>query len=68
MKYAIVTLLFMISTVATVAIAQDGGGHGPPRLPIIVMPQPTPAPTTASPTAPGPKLWQLKLRPSTMTK
>lgn len=37
MKFAIVTLLLMTSNVATVAVAQDGTGHGPPMSPIIVM-------------------------------
>lgn len=68
MKYAIITLLVTASTVTTVAVAQDGGGHGPPKSPIIVMPQPTPVPTTTSPTAPGPKLWQPKLQLASMTK
>jgi hypothetical protein len=44
MRYLTVTLLVMISTVTSVAIAQDGGVHGPPKPPIIVMPQPTTPP------------------------
>jgi hypothetical protein len=59
MRYAMVTLLFMTSTVATVALAQDGGGRGPPQS-IIIVPQPT-VPTTASTTVPVPKLLPPKL-------
>jgi hypothetical protein len=54
MKYAIIALLFTASTLATVALAQDGGGHGPPRSLIIITPQPT-APL---PTKPLSKLFQ----------
>ena len=56
MRYAIVTLLVMTSTVTTVAVAQDGNGHGPPRLSIILIPQPT----APSPTRPLSKLFQPK--------
>jgi len=48
MKYAVITLLLLGSTGATVAVAQDGSGHGPPTVPIVTTPttQPTmPAPT-----------------------
>jgi len=56
MKYTIATLLLMTS-VTTVAVAQDGSGHGPPTSPVIVMPQPTTSsPTTvSSPTTTLPK-------------
>jgi hypothetical protein len=64
MKYAIVTLSFMISTVATVALAEDGGGHGPPKAPIIITPLPTPT----LPTKPLSKLFQPTLRLESMTK
>ena len=37
MRYVVVAFLFLTSTVA---LAQEGGGHGPPKS-IIVMPQPT---------------------------
>ena len=58
MRFMIVTLLAMASTGGTVAIAQDGGGHGPPRnVPIIIVPQ-IPMPTTASPTGPIQKFFQ----------
>ena len=67
MKCAILTLLVTASLVTTIAVAQDGTGHGPPRS-IIVIPQPTPVPTTTSPTAPVPKLWQLKLLLAPKTK
>jgi hypothetical protein len=63
MKYAIIALLFTASTLTTVALAQDGGGHGPPRSLIIVMPQPT-APL---PTKPVQKLFQPKSRLVLMT-
>jgi hypothetical protein len=67
MKYTIVTLLLMTSTVTTVAVAQDGSGHGPPRSPIIVT-QPIPVPTTASPARPLSKLFQPKSQLASMTK
>jgi hypothetical protein len=63
MKYVIIALLFTASTLTTVALAQDGGGHGPPKSLIIVMPQPTaPLPTT-----PVQKLFQPKSRLVLMT-
>jgi hypothetical protein len=68
MKYTIVTVLLMASTVTTVAVAQDGTGHGPPKSPIIVMPQPIPVPTTASPAGSVSKLFQPKSRLASMTK
>jgi hypothetical protein len=47
MKYAIVTFLVLTSAITTVAVAQDGTGHGPPRTLVIIVPQPTtPLPTT----------------------
>jgi hypothetical protein len=44
MKYALVTLLFLAPAVTSVAVAQDGGGHGPPSSPVIV-PNPITLPT-----------------------
>jgi hypothetical protein len=67
MRFAIVTLLAMTSTVTTVAIAQDGNGHGPPRKLIIVMPQ-IPAPTPASPTGGVKKFFQPTAELASMTK
>jgi len=67
MKYTIVTLLLMTS-VTTVAVAQDGTGHGPPKAPVIVMPQPLPVPTTAPSTKPLSKLFQVKSELASMTK
>ena len=67
MKYTIVTLLLMTS-VTTVAVAQDGSGRGPPNSPVIVMPQPVPVPTTASPTKPLSKFFQPKSELASMTK
>ena len=64
MRYVMVTLLFMTSTVATVALAQEGGGHGPPKLSIIVMPQPT----STLPTKPLSKLFQPKSELASMMK
>ena len=60
MRYLMVALLFMTSTVA---LAQEGGGHGPPLL-IIVMPQPT----TTLPTKPLSKVFQPKSLLAPMTK
>jgi hypothetical protein len=57
MRLTIVTLLAVASTGGTVAIAQDGTGHGPPMAPIIVVPQ-IPMPTTAPPTGPIQKFFQ----------
>jgi hypothetical protein len=67
MKYTIVTLLLMTS-VTTVAVAQDGNGHGPPASPIIVMPQPLPMPTTAPSTGPLSKFFQPKSELASMMK
>ena len=50
MRSAMVALLVVASSFAPVAFAQDGGGHGPPDV-IIVLPVPVPAPTTSTPTA-----------------
>jgi hypothetical protein len=61
MRYALVTFFVMASTVATVALAQDGGGRGPPKSPIIIMPQPTTLPMPASPTGSVQKFFQPKL-------
>jgi len=57
MRLTIVTLLAMVSTGGTAAIAQDGNGHGPPMAPIIVVPQ-IPMPTTGLPTGPIQKFFQ----------
>lgn len=43
MKRAVVTFLIIASTATTLAVAQDGTGHGPPSKPIIVTPVPTPS-------------------------
>ncbi len=56
MKFAIVTLLVMASA-ATIAVAQDGTGHGPPKSTIIATPQ-IPVPTTASTTGSVQKFFQ----------
>jgi len=48
MKYVIAALLLITSTFATLALAQDGGGRGPPDV-IVSVPQPTTStPTTGS--------------------
>ena len=67
MRYAMATLLAMTSTLGTVAIAQDGGGHGPPDI-IIILPQPIPVPTPSSPTAPVAKLVPPQHESAPMTK
>ena len=54
MKHAILSLLVITSTVASIAVAQDGSGHGPPHSPIIIGPSPTSVPTTTSPTTTSP--------------
>jgi hypothetical protein len=48
MKYGIVALFFMTSAVTTVAVAQDGNGHGPPGV-IIIPRAPVPTPSTPGP-------------------
>jgi hypothetical protein len=62
MKYAIIALLFTASSLTSVALAQDGAGHGPPRSLIIV-----PQPTAPLPTKPVQKLFQPKSRLVSMT-
>jgi hypothetical protein len=42
MRYAIVTLLVLASTATTLAVAQDGNAHGPPKASIIVTQPATP--------------------------
>jgi hypothetical protein len=49
MKYALITLLLVASTGTTVAVAQEGAGHGPPTAPTTV-PTPTPQPTVPTST------------------
>lgn len=49
MKYAVIALLFLAPGITTVAVAQEGGGHGPPSMPVIV-PSPTTLPTQPVPT------------------
>jgi hypothetical protein len=67
MKFAIVTLLAMTSSVTTVVIAQDGNGHGPPMAPIIIMPR-APVPTIPSPTGGVKKFFQRTSELASMTK
>ena len=45
MRYAIVTFLVLVSTATTLAVAQDGNAHGPPKTSIILT-----QPTTSAPT------------------
>ena len=59
MRFVIVTLLAMTSAVTTVAVAQDGTGHGPPKSPIIVVPQ-IPLPIPGMPTGYVQKFFQPK--------
>ena len=62
MKCAIVTFFVIASTATTLAIAQEGGGQGPPKKPqSIIVAGPLPAPKLPG-TAPLPKLLQPKLR------
>jgi hypothetical protein len=69
MRYAIVTLLAMTSSVTTVAVAQDGGAHGPPKSPIVIaMPRPTTGPTTAPSKVALPRLLQPKLELASTAK
>jgi hypothetical protein len=67
MRFAIVGLMFMTSTVTAVAVAQEGGGNGPPRLEIIVMPRlPVPIPTL--PTGTVGKFFQPRSESGLMTR
>jgi hypothetical protein len=38
MRYAIGALLIIAPAVTTLALAQDGGGHGPPKSVILTLP------------------------------
>jgi hypothetical protein len=67
MRYTIVTLLVITSAVTTLAVAQDGNGHGPPKSPIIVMPR-MPVPTPSSPTGRVQKFFQPTSELASMTK
>lgn len=67
MRFATVTFLVMTSAAATIAVAQDGGGHGPPKSSIIVVPQ-IPVPTTASTTGSVQKFFQPASELLSMTK
>jgi hypothetical protein len=44
-KCAIALLFLLTPAVTTLALAQDGGGEGPPKKPLIVSPMPVPTPT-----------------------
>ena len=59
MKLAIAAILVMASAVSTVAFAQDGTAHGPPKVlaPIVGVPR-MPVPTPASPTGTVQKFFQ----------
>ncbi len=61
MKYAIVTFLVIASSAATVTVAQDGSGQGPPKPKSVVIINPLQIPTSPT-TAPVPTTSQLKLR------
>ena len=37
MKFAIATALIIASTASTAALAQDGAGHGPPKMSSVVF-------------------------------
>jgi len=50
MRYAIVALLIMAPAVTTVAFAQDGTAHGPPKTAILTLPT---LPTTSVPQTGG---------------
>jgi hypothetical protein len=68
MKYAGLTLLVMASTAATLAFAQDGAGHGPPKSSsIIIVPQ-LPVPIPGMPTGYVQKLFQPQSELASMTK
>jgi hypothetical protein len=61
MKRTIVTFLVLAATTTTLAVAQDGIGHGPPSSPVIVVPQ-LPLPSPGLPTGSAPKVLQPSLR------
>jgi len=50
MRYAIVAFLIMTPALTSVALAQDGGGHGPPRSVVVTSPT---LPTIPLPTSGG---------------
>lgn len=49
MKYAVITLLLLAPAITTVAVAQEGGGHGPPASAPVIVPKPTTLPTQTAP-------------------
>lgn len=61
MRYAIVTFLVIASTATTLAVAQDGNAHGPPKASI------TP-PTTSAPTVLVSKAFQPAAELASITK
>jgi hypothetical protein len=69
MRIAIVTLLVMTPAITTVALAQDGTGHGPPKTVIVTSPTlPTmPVPTTGTGGSLS-KLFQPNVKLGSMTK
>lgn len=60
MKRAILGLFVMTLAVTSVAVAQEGGGTGPPHTP-IAGPGPTTLPTTRLPTVPSTNPPKVKL-------
>jgi hypothetical protein len=58
MRYAIVALLSLTSAVAINAVAQEGGGNGPPKKSPIIVILPIPLPTPSLPTGGVQKFFQ----------
>ncbi len=65
MKFAIATLLVIASTASTAALAQDGAGHGPPKVQSVVF---VVQPTNGAPTETLTKLFQPKSVLASLTK
>jgi hypothetical protein len=68
MKYAGITLLVIASTAATLAFAQDGAGHGPPKSSSIIIVPRLPVPIPGMPTGSVQKFFQTQSEFASMTK
>ena len=68
MRFVIVTLLALTSTVATVAVAQDGTGHDPPKSTRTISVPQLPVPIPGMPTGYVQVFFQPQSELASMTK